>query len=103
MADIDDVKKKITETMTNLDIVSLRSDVTLSKPPGLRSASEKIGKRRYVFIWRDGSGDVSCVSTIDLVLIDPQSVGKRTHDLMNTVNAKKRWKTICWRVNKYLK
>jgi hypothetical protein len=39
----------------------------------------------------------------DLVLIDPQSVGKRTHDLMDTVNAKKRWKTICWRVNKYLK
>jgi hypothetical protein len=36
---------------------------------------------------------------IDLVLIDPQSVGKRTHDLMDTVNAKKRWKTICWRVN----
>jgi hypothetical protein len=28
--------------------------------------------------------------TIDLVLIDPQSVGKRTHDLMDTVNAKKR-------------
>jgi hypothetical protein len=41
--------------------------------------------------------------TIDLVLIDPQSVGKRTHDLMDTVNAKKRWKTICWRVNKFLK
>jgi uncharacterized protein YbbC (DUF1343 family) len=34
------------------------------------------------------------VKTIDLVLIDPQSVGKRTHDLMDTVNAKKRWKTI---------
>jgi hypothetical protein len=42
-------------------------------------------------------------TTIDLVLIDPQSVGKRTHDLMDTVNAKKRWKTICWRANKYLK
>jgi hypothetical protein len=41
--------------------------------------------------------------TIDLVLIDPQSVGKRNHDLMDTVNAKKRWKTICWRGNKYLK
>jgi hypothetical protein len=39
----------------------------------------------------------------ELVLIDPQSVGKRTHDLMDTVNAKKRWKTIYWRVNKYLK
>jgi hypothetical protein len=32
-------------------------------------------------------------NTIDLILIDPQSVGKRTHDLMDTVNAKKRWKT----------
>jgi hypothetical protein len=39
----------------------------------------------------------------DLVLIDSQSVGKRTHDLMDTVNAKKRWKTIYWRVNKLLK
>jgi hypothetical protein len=43
------------------------------------------------------------VIPIDLVLIDPQSMGKRTHDLMDNVNAKKRWKTICWRVNKYLK
>jgi hypothetical protein len=30
------------------------------------------------------------VRTIELVLIDPQSVGKRTHALMDTVNAKKR-------------
>jgi hypothetical protein len=30
------------------------------------------------------------IGTIYLVLIDPQSVGKRTHDLMDTVNAKKR-------------
>jgi hypothetical protein len=43
------------------------------------------------------------VVLIDLVLIDPQSVGKRTHDLTDTVNAKKRWKTICWRAIKYLK
>jgi hypothetical protein len=43
------------------------------------------------------------VWNIDLVLIDPKSVGKRTHDPVDTVNAKKRWKTICWRVNKYLK
>jgi hypothetical protein len=42
------------------------------------------------------------VGTINLVLIDSQSVGKRTHDLMDTVNVKKRWKTIYWRVNKYL-
>jgi hypothetical protein len=27
--------------------------------------------------------------TIDLVLIDPQSVGKRTHDLMDTVMRKR--------------
>jgi hypothetical protein len=47
---------------------------------------------------------LTIVNTIDLVLIDPQRErGKRTHDLMETVNAKKRWKTICWRVNKYLK
>jgi hypothetical protein len=46
---------------------------------------------------------IGSVNSIDLVLIDPQSVGKRTPDLMDTVNAKKRWKTICWRVNKYLK
>jgi hypothetical protein len=39
----------------------------------------------------------------DLVLIDLQSEGKRSHDLMETVNAKKRWKIIYWRVNKYLK
>jgi hypothetical protein len=37
------------------------------------------------------------VLIIDLVLIDPQSVGKRTHD------AKKRWKNVYWRVNKFLK
>jgi hypothetical protein len=33
---------------------------------------------------------LTIVYTIDLVLIDPQSVGNRTHDLMDTVNAKKR-------------
>jgi hypothetical protein len=35
---------------------------------------------------------ISAVSLIpiDLVLIDPQSVGKRTHDLMDTVNAKRK-------------
>jgi hypothetical protein len=38
---------------------------------------------------------------IDLVLIDQQSVGKRS--LMDTVNAKKRWTSIYWRVNKFLK
>jgi hypothetical protein len=56
----------------------------------------------YVFITAKESVTL-WLKTIDLVLIDPQSVGKRTHDLMDTVNAKKRWKTICWRVNKYLK
>jgi hypothetical protein len=41
--------------------------------------------------------------TIDLVLIDQQSVGKRSRHLMDTVNAKKRWMTIYWGVNKFLK
>jgi hypothetical protein len=45
----------------------------------------------------------SKTGTIDLVLIDQQSVGKRSLHLMNTVNAKKRWTTIYWRVNKFLK
>jgi hypothetical protein len=43
------------------------------------------------------------VETIDLVLIDQQSVGKRSLHLMDTVNAKKRWTPIYWRVNKLLK
>jgi hypothetical protein len=43
------------------------------------------------------------VITIDLVLIDQQSVGKRSLHLKDTVNAKKRWTTIYWRVNKFLK
>jgi hypothetical protein len=40
---------------------------------------------------------------IDLVLIDQQSVGKRSLYLMDTVNAKKRWTTIYWYVKKFLK
>jgi hypothetical protein len=52
---------------------------------------------------KDQRTEVVLVRTIDFVLIDPQSVGKGTDDLIDTVNAKKRWKTICWRVNKYLK
>jgi hypothetical protein len=43
------------------------------------------------------------VLTIDLVLIDQQSMGKRSLHLMGTVNAKERWTTIYWRVNKFLK
>jgi hypothetical protein len=43
------------------------------------------------------------VKTIDLVLIDQQSVEKRSLHLMDTVNAKKRWTTIYWHVNKFLK
>jgi hypothetical protein len=39
-------------------------------------------------------------NTIDLVLIDQQRVGKRILHLMGTVNEKKRWTTIYWRVNK---
>jgi hypothetical protein len=41
--------------------------------------------------------------TIDLVLIDHQSVRKRSLHLMDTVNTKKRWTIIYWRVNKFLK
>jgi hypothetical protein len=37
------------------------------------------------------------------VLIDQQSVGKRSIHLMDTVNAKKRWTNIYWRDNKFLK
>jgi hypothetical protein len=43
------------------------------------------------------------VLCIDLVLIDQQSVGKRSLHLMSTVNEKKRWTTIYWRVNRFLK
>jgi hypothetical protein len=43
------------------------------------------------------------VLSTDLVLIDQQSVGKRSLHLMNTVNAKKRWTTIYWSVHKFLK
>jgi hypothetical protein len=39
--------------------------------------------------------------TIDLVSIDQQRVGKRSRHLMDTVNAKKRWTTIYWRLNVY--
>jgi hypothetical protein len=39
---------------------------------------------------------------IDLVLIDQQSVGKRSLHLRDTVNAKKRWTAIYCRVNKFL-
>jgi hypothetical protein len=40
---------------------------------------------------------------IHTLLIDHQGVGKRSLHLMDTVNAKKRWRTIYWRVNKFLK
>jgi hypothetical protein len=39
--------------------------------------------------------------TMDLVLIDQQSVGKRSQHLMDTVYAKKRYMTIYWRVNNF--
>jgi hypothetical protein len=41
--------------------------------------------------------------TIDLELVDQQSVGKRSLGLMDTVNAKKRWTTIHWRDNNFYK
>jgi hypothetical protein len=41
--------------------------------------------------------------SIDLVLIDQQSVGKKSLHLMDTVNAKKRWTNIYGHVSKCLK
>jgi hypothetical protein len=41
------------------------------------------------------------VTTIDLVLIYQQSVGKRSLHLMDTVNAKKRWTTYQYKVYMY--
>jgi hypothetical protein len=42
-------------------------------------------------------------STTDLALIDKQSARKRSLHLMDTVNTKKRWTTIYWRVNNFWK
>jgi hypothetical protein len=72
--------------------------------PPLRQIGRQISSNYKLFLY----GCYACGPNprgqiIDLVLIDPQSVGKRTHDLMDTVNAKKRWKTTYWHVNKYLK
>jgi hypothetical protein len=47
--------------------------------------------------------NVKSVRLIDLVLKDQQSVGKKSLHLMDTVNAKKRWTTIYFCVNKFLK
>jgi hypothetical protein len=60
----------------------------VSDPPRLRTGSMLILK---------------CISTIDLVLIDQQSVEKRNLHLMDTVNVKKRWMTNYWRVRYFLK
>jgi hypothetical protein len=46
---------------------------------------------------------VLSVLPTDLLLIDQQNVGKRSLHLMATVNVKKRWTTIYWRVNEFLK
>jgi hypothetical protein len=43
------------------------------------------------------------LTTHGLVLIDQQSVGKRSLHLMDTFNVKKRWTAIYWRVHKFLK
>jgi hypothetical protein len=50
-----------------------------------------------------GKGEKAKGKTIDLELIDQLCVGKRSLHLMDTVNAKKRWTTIYWLVNKYFK
>jgi hypothetical protein len=62
-----------------------------------------LGRFKDLSIHRDRQREATLFYTIDLVLIDQQSVGKRSPHLMDTVNAKKRWTTIYWRVNKFLK
>jgi hypothetical protein len=47
--------------------------------------------------------DITTVKTIDLVLTDQQSVWKAILHLLDTVNTKKRWKTIYWHVNNFWK
>jgi hypothetical protein len=59
---------------------------------------EQIQVRRQWFV-EPRKSQMNFEISIDLVSIDSQSVGKRTYDLMDTVNTKKRWKTFCWRVN----
>jgi hypothetical protein len=51
----------------------------------------------------DSAYSLTIILLIDLVLIDQESVGKRSLHLMDTVIAKKRWTTIYRRVNKFLK
>jgi hypothetical protein len=50
---------------------------------------------------RQPSLGIERVLTIDLVLIDQQSVGKRSLYLMGNVNVKKRWSTVYWYVNNF--
>jgi hypothetical protein len=62
------------------------------------------GKQYFRFyVARDLNHFTISEITIDLVLIDQQNVGKRYLHLIDTVNAKKRWTTNYWRVNKFLK
>jgi hypothetical protein len=42
-------------------------------------------------------------TSVDLVFVDQKCVGKRSLHLMDTVNAKQRWTTVYWHVNKFLR
>jgi hypothetical protein len=57
----------------------------------------------YVALFQKFLTCLGMIVGIDLVLINQQSVGKRSLHLMDTVNAKKRWTTIYWRFNKFFK
>jgi hypothetical protein len=52
----------------------------------------------YMYILMNDSRDNTVLSR-DLILIDQQSVGKRSLLLMETVNVKMRWTIIYYRVN----
>jgi hypothetical protein len=56
----------------------------------------------YLHIYKKNNQSTGTGRLIDL-LIDQQSVGKRSLHLMDSVNTKKRWMTIYWRVNKFMK
>jgi hypothetical protein len=68
-----------------------------STSPFLPRVSKKVTKG-YTALTSEMDRD----QTIDLVLIDQQSVGKRSLHLMDNFNVKKRWTTISWRVNNFL-
>jgi hypothetical protein len=57
----------------------------------------------YHFLQGPLAGNGRSISCKWALVIDRQSVGKRSLHLMATVNVKTRWTTIYWRVNEFLK